>query len=85
MTPRQAAVHAAPVATEGGRDELTPLFRLGRHPWRVCAVVAGCFFVAISLAGLVQGGDPSPVVGAVEALAVFAGFAAFGRLLGLRR
>ena len=54
------------------------------HPWRFCATLAGCFLVAVCAAGVVHG-EPSPAVGVVEALAIFAGFAAFGRFLGLRR
>ena len=62
-----------------------PWLALRRHPWRACAALATAIFLAVSLGGLVQGGDPSPFVGLIEALAVVAGFAAFGRVLGLRR
>lgn len=61
-----------------------PWLDLRRHPWRVCAALATFVFLAVAVAGFVRGA-PSPAVGVVEALGIFAGFAAFGRLLGLRR
>ena len=62
----------------------SPWLDLRRHPWRFCASLSACFFVAICAVGVVHG-EPSPAVGVIEALAIFAGFAAFGRLFGLRR
>ena len=71
---------AAPIR----RVASSPWLDLRGHPWRFCATLSACFFVAICAVGVVHG-EPSPAVGVVEALAIFAGFAAFGRLLGLRR
>ena len=71
---------AAPVR----RATSSPWLDLRGHPWRFCADLATCFCLAIVAVGLVRG-EPSPAVGVVEALAIVAGFAAFGRLLGLRR
>ncbi len=71
---------AAPVR----RAASSPWLDLRAHPWRFCASLSAFFFLAIVAVGVVHG-EPSPAVGVVEALAIFAGFAAFGRLLGLRR
>ena len=53
------------------------------HPWRFCATLATGLCLPIVALGLVRG-EPSPVAGVVEGLAIVAGFAIFGRLLGLR-
>ena len=66
------------------RAVTSPWLDLRGHPWRFCATLATGFFLAIVVAGFVHG-EPSPAVGVVEALGIFAGFAALGRLLGLRR
>jgi hypothetical protein len=62
----------------------SPWLDLRGHPWRFCATLATGFCLAIVAVGFVRG-EPSPAVGVVEALAIVAGFAAFGRLFGLRR
>jgi uncharacterized membrane protein len=72
------------LAGPAGRASAFPWLDLRGHPWRVCATLSAVVFVAIAVAGFVRG-EPSPAVGVVEALGIFAGFAVFGRLLGLRR
>lgn len=72
------------LATPVRRAVTSPWLDLRGHPWRFCATLSACFFIALGAVGLVRG-EPSPAVGVVEALAIFAGFATFGRLLGLRR
>jgi hypothetical protein len=68
-------------------DDLAPLIdrvpvRLRGRPWRLCLLVAA----AIAAAALVAGGpDEGPRNAFAEFVAVCAGFAAFGRYLGLRR
>jgi hypothetical protein len=68
-------------------DDLAPLIdrvplRLRGRPWRLCLLVAA----AIGAAALVAGGpDEGPRNAVAEFVAVCAGFAAFGRYLGLRR
>jgi hypothetical protein len=56
------------------------------EPWRFAAAVACSVGLAVWLAGAVQG-DPIDglIRGVFEGLACFAGFAALGRYLGLRR
>ena len=61
----------------------SPWLDLRGHPWRFCATLATGLCLPIVAVGLVRG-EPSPVAGVVEALAIVAGFAIFGRLLGLR-
>jgi uncharacterized membrane protein len=78
------ALVPARLAGPAGRASGSRWLDLRGHPWRVCATLSAAVFVAIAVAGLVRG-EPSPAVGIVEALGIVAGFAVFGRLLGLRR
>jgi hypothetical protein len=67
-------------------DDLAPLLdrvplQLRGHPWRLCLLVAAAVAVAALLAG---GVDEGPRNAVAEFLAVWSGFAVFGRFLGLR-
>jgi len=73
----------ARLAAPARRVLSSPWLDLRGHPWRFCATLAGAVCAAIVAAGLVHG-EPSPAVVVVEALAIVAGFATFGRLFGLR-
>jgi hypothetical protein len=84
-----ARVHAtAPGDADDVFADLGPLVpaSLRDAPWRFARTVALLVGIAVAVAGVLQS-DPFDGLlrGLAESLACFAGFAAFGRFLGLRR
>lgn len=86
--PLLAAAHFSPQLAGSAGDLFDDLGveRLRMDPWRFARFVALAVGAAVWLAGIAQG-DPIDGLlrGALEAAACLAGFAAFGRYLGLRR
>lgn len=87
--------YAPPVASLARRS---PVLYLRRSPWRFCLVfAAACGIGLAAWHGVVEAGGPATpehlaravlaglVIASVEAVAVLACFAAFGRLLAIRR
>ncbi|MFL6006451.1 MAG: hypothetical protein ACJ744_09430 [Gaiellaceae bacterium] len=84
--PAARAVRIRPELAGPAGDVFDDLGFASGEPWRLAAAVALAVGAAVWLAGIVQG-DPLDgfVRGIFEAAACFAGFAALGRYLGLRR
>jgi hypothetical protein len=62
---------------------VTSWLDLRRHPWRAAATTSVAAGLALTAPDLLRG-DPDFLAAAVEAVTVYAGFAALGGLLGLR-
>jgi len=86
--PSLVAARVRPQVEGGAGDVFTDLgvVRFGDDPWRFARLVAIAAGLLVWLAAAAQG-DPFDglIQGVFEGLACFAGFAALGRYLGLRR